>query len=179
MKIEPAAITGVYLIKREPFIDERGTFARMYCSRELQEKGLCGNIAQVNLSTNIKKGTIRGMHYQSGDDAEDKIVTCVSGAVFDVCIDVRENSPTFGKWVGETLSPENGLALYVPKGFAHGYLTLTENTHVLYFVTQFYKPGAEKGYRFDEPLFDINWPLPPPYSVSEKDLGWERIVHRY
>jgi len=175
MIIEPVFISGVYLLKQEPFIDERGTFSRMFCKRELQAQGLNGDIAQVNLSTNKKKGTLRGMHYQLGDDAEDKIVTCVSGSVFDVCVDVRENSPTYGKWFGETLSSENKLALYIPKGFAHGYLTLTGDAHVLYFVTQFYKPGAEKGYRFDEPLFNIEWLLPPPYIVSEKDLNWEII----
>lgn len=175
MIIEPADPPGVYLIKREPFADERGLFARVFCRRELEAAGLCGEIAQINLSTNIRKGTLRGLHSQQGSDAEDKIVTCAAGAVFDVCVDVREGSATFGRWFGETLSAENGHALYVPKGFAHGYLTLSDNSHVLYFVTQFYKPGAEKGYRFDDPAFGIVWPLQPPFIMSGKDRNWEYL----
>jgi dTDP-4-dehydrorhamnose 3,5-epimerase len=176
MTIEATAVSGVYTIRREPFADGRGSFARLFCRRELENAGLCGDIAQINISANIKKGTLRGLHYQQGGDAEDKIVTCVAGAVFDVCADVRKDSPSFGKWVGETLSAENGLALYVPKGFAHGYLTLSENAQVLYFVTQFYKVGAEAGYRYDDPAFGIEWPLAGPYVMSEKDQSWPYIV---
>lgn len=172
MKIEPTPLSGVCLIRREPFTDARGSFARMFCKRELETAWLCSEIAQVNLSSNKKKGTLRGLHSQCGKDAEDKIVTCTAGEVFDVCVDVRKDSSTFGKWLGVKLSPENGLALYVPKGFAHGYLTLSDNAHVLYFVTQFYKSVAERGYRYDDPLFDIHWPLSPPFMVSDKDLSW-------
>jgi dTDP-4-dehydrorhamnose 3,5-epimerase len=175
MKIEPTGLSGVYIIKRESIIDERGSFTRMFCRQELEAAGLIGEIAQVNLSANGRKGTLRGLHSQRGEDAEDKIVTCMAGAVFDVCVDVREGSPTFGKWFGTELSPENGLALYVPKGFAHGYLTLTEGAHVLYFVTQYYKPGAEEGYRYNDPAFGIAWPLGPPYIISDKDNNWPYI----
>lgn len=172
MIIEPTRLSNVSLIKREPFSDQRGSFARVFCKHELEAAWLCGEIAQINLSSNKQKGTLRGLHSQIGKDAEDKIVTCIAGAVFDVCVDVREDSATFGQWYGVTLSAENGLALYVPKGFAHGYLTLTAHADVLYFVTQFYKPGTERGYRYDEPLFGIQWPLSPPFTVSDKDLSW-------
>jgi len=175
MKITESELPGVYVINREPFIDDRGSFARVFCKRELEAIGLNGDLAQINLSTNIRKGTIRGLHSQKDSAAEDKIVTCVRGEVFDVCVDVREGSPTYGAWVGEILSADNGLALYVPKGFAHGYLTLTDDASVLYFVTQYYVPGAEVGYRYDDPAFGIKWLLPPPYIISEKDGSWPYV----
>ncbi len=175
MKIEPAGLPGVYLVRREPAGDARGSFARMLCRRELEAQGLCGDIAQVNLSVNTKKGTLRGLHSQRGAAAEDKLVACTAGAVFDVCVDVREGSPTYAKWFGTMLSPQNGLALYVPKGFAHGYLTLTAHAQVLYFVTQFHTPGAEYGYRYNDPAFGIQWPLPEPYVMSEKDKSWPML----
>ncbi|WP_094606111.1 dTDP-4-dehydrorhamnose 3,5-epimerase [Sporomusa silvacetica DSM 10669] len=173
MNITLTKISGVYIVKREPFSDERGTFSRMFCRRELEAAGLCGEIAQMNLSTNRKKGTLRGLHSQSGNAAEDKLVTCVQGAIFDVCVDVRKDSPTYLQWVGETLSEENGFGLYVPKGCAHGYLTLTDDTQVLYLVTQYYTPNTEVGYRFDDPAFGITWPIVAPYIMSEKDKSWE------
>jgi dTDP-4-dehydrorhamnose 3,5-epimerase len=176
MKIEETKLPGVYLIRREASADARGSFARVLCRKELEAAGLCGEIAQVNLSINTKKATLRGLHSQQGEDAEDKIVTCTAGVVFDVCVDVQETSPNFGEWYATVLSPENGLALYVPKGFAHGYLTLTDDAQVLYFVSQFYKPGAEQGYRWDDPAFGINWPLPAPYVISEKDASWPFIA---
>ncbi|MCW2278811.1 dTDP-4-dehydrorhamnose 3,5-epimerase [Heliophilum fasciatum] len=175
MNITATKIAGVYIVKREPFSDERGTFSRMFCRRELEAVGLCGEIAQMNLSTNRKKGTLRGLHSQSGNAAEDKLVTCVQGAIFDVCVDVRKDSPTYLQWVGETLSEENGIALYVPKGCAHGYLTLTDNAQVLYLVTQYYMPNTEVGYRYDDPAFGITWPIVPPYIMSEKDKSWGYI----
>ncbi len=178
MKFTETTLPGVHLIWREPRADARGAFARMFCKKELETQKLCGDIAQVNLSTNIRAGTLRGMHSQSGAFAEDKIVACTAGAVFDVCVDVRKDSPYFGYWIGAELSPENGLSLYVPKGFAHGYLTLLDNSHVLYFVTEFYNPGAEDGYRYDDPAFAIEWPLKPPFIMSEKDASWPHISQR-
>ncbi|MCL2717273.1 MAG: dTDP-4-dehydrorhamnose 3,5-epimerase [Lachnospiraceae bacterium] len=175
MKIEATKLSGVYIIKREPLSDERGSFERMFCKKELEAAGLCADIAQINLSLNLKKGTLRGLHSQKGEAAEDKLVTCLSGAVFDVCVDVRFGSPTFGQWVGETLTDDNGYALYVPKGCAHGYLSLTDNSQVLYFTTQFYIPDSEAGYRFDDPAFGIDWPLPAPYILSGKDKLWDLI----
>jgi len=172
MKFKETKIPGAYIIEYAPFRDERGSFARLFCKNEFEAAGLCADLCQINLSTNVKKGTLRGLHYQKGDYAEDKLVTCARGSVFDVCVDVREGSPTFGQWVGETLTDENGLALYIPKGCAHGYLTLREDAHVLYFTTQFYTPEADSGYRYDDPAFGIEWPLPKPYIMSGKDGGW-------
>jgi dTDP-4-dehydrorhamnose 3,5-epimerase len=174
MKFEKTKLDGVYIVTREAFEDERGTFARAFCKREFEAAGLCGDIAQVNFSTNRLKGTLRGLHTQTGEFAEDKLVTCVRGAVFDVAVDVRAGSATFGQWVGTELSEENGTALYISKGFAHGYLTLADNACVQYFVTQFYAPGAERGYRYNDPAFGIEWPSEIAV-VSEKDKGWGLI----
>jgi dTDP-4-dehydrorhamnose 3,5-epimerase len=142
---------------------------------ELKNAGLYADFVQVNLSISYKKGTLRGLHSQIETAAEDKIVSCLSGEIFDVCVDVRPGSPTFGKYVGEVLSEENCKALYVPKGFAHGYLSLTDHSQTLYFVTQFYTPGSEKGYRYDDPAFNIKWPLEQPFIISEKDAAWPLI----
>ncbi|MDR1001387.1 MAG: dTDP-4-dehydrorhamnose 3,5-epimerase [Clostridiales bacterium] len=171
MKFEKTRLDGVHIITLEPFEDERGIFARMFCKRELEAAGLCGDIVQVNLSTNILKGTLRGLHCQRGEFAEDKFVTCVRGAVFDVAVDVRQNFESFGQWAGAELSAAAGNALYVPKGFAHGYLTLTDDAWVQYFVTCFYQPGSERGYRYDDPAFGIQWPG-EIRVVSEKDKSW-------
>jgi dTDP-4-dehydrorhamnose 3,5-epimerase len=173
MKITPTKIAGCFVIERNPFVDERGSFARMFCKNELESAGLCVDLAQINLSENFKKGTLRGLHFQKGDAAEDKFVTCIDGEIFDVCVDIREDSPTFGQWVGETLTLENGLGLYVPKGCAHGYLSLTDNSRVLYFTTQFYTPEAESGCRYDDPAFGIEWPLSKPFIMTDKDKNWK------
>lgn len=175
MRIEATNIPDTYLIYREPFTDERGSFVRMFCKHEFEATGLCADIAQINLSTNHKKGTLRGLHLQN-DAAEDKLVTCVNGAIFDVCVDVRKNSPTFGQWIGETLSAENGAALYVPKGCAHGYVTLQDNCQLVYFMSEFYKPNTACGFMYDEPLFSIIWPINVPYILSEQDSKWEYII---
>jgi dTDP-4-dehydrorhamnose 3,5-epimerase len=172
MNIRPTLIEGVYVIERKPFTDERGSFARIADAAEFAEAGLCADFVQANISHCRKKGTLRGMHSQRGDAAEDKLVTCTRGAVYDVCADVRPGSPTFGRYVGETLSEGNNKALYVPKGCAHGFLSLCDNSQVIYMVTQYYTPGAEKGYRYDDPLFNIKWPLSPPYIMTEKDAAW-------
>ena len=175
MKFEVGGIPNVFIIKREPFADERGSFARLFCKKEFEAAGLCFDIAQVNLSENYKKGTLRGLHFQKGDAAEDKLVTCVTGAVFDVCVDVRENSPTFGQWFGAMLSAENGNALYIPKGCAHGFLTLQDDCRLIYFMSEFFKPETASGFRYDEPLFSIDWPIQGPYIISEQDLKWKYI----
>lgn len=176
MKIELTKIPGAYAIKREPFLDERGSFARLLCKKEFEDAGILTDIVQISLSTNNKKSVLRGLHMQSGIAAEDKLVTCLRGSIFDVCVDMREESPTYLQWAGMTLSEENGTALYIPKGCAHGFLTVTDDTQVLYFISQHYTPSAETGYRFDDPAFGIEWPNPGPYIMSEKDKNWEYIV---
>lgn len=176
MHITATSISGAYVIKHEPFVDERGTFVRMFCKRELEAAGLCADLVQINFSENFKRGMLRGLHFQKGDAAEDKIVTCVGGEIFDVCVDAREGSPTYKQWVGEKLTAENGLALYIPKGCAHGYLSLTDNSRVLYFSTQFYEPGLESGIRYDDPAIGIEWGLSEPYIISEKDRNWRLLA---
>jgi dTDP-4-dehydrorhamnose 3,5-epimerase len=172
MTITETPIPGAYRLQRAPSHDPRGSFARLLDLVELQQAGLPAAFVQVNLSQNHRRGTLRGLHAQTGPAAEDKLVACLRGAVFDVCVDLRPGSPTFGRYVGEELSEENGAALYVPKGCAHGYLSLTHNSQVLYFVTQVYTPGAEQGYRYNDPAFGIPWPFPGPYILSDKDAAW-------
>ncbi|MDR1663962.1 MAG: dTDP-4-dehydrorhamnose 3,5-epimerase [Clostridiales bacterium] len=171
MVITKTKIDGVYIVERKPFKDERGWFTRIVDVAELKEAGMYADFVQINLCQSYKKGTVRGLHSQVGDAAEDKLVSCIRGAVFDVCVDVRPQSPTYGQYVGEVLSEDNNRMLYVPKGCAHGYMSITDDSMALYFVSQFYTPKAEKGYRFDDPFFNIKWPVEPPYIVSAKDLA--------
>jgi dTDP-4-dehydrorhamnose 3,5-epimerase len=177
MKFEKTKLDGVYIVTREAFEDERGTFARAFCKREFEAAGLCGDIAQVSMSTNKLKGTLRGLHSLSIELAENKLVMCVRGAIFDVAVDVRKSSATFGQYVGVEVSERSGNALYLPKGFAHGYLTLTDDTQLLYFMSQFYEPSAERGYRYDDPVFDIGWPG-EIVVISEKDRGFPLLAQQ-
>ena len=178
MLITKTKIDGVYIVERKAFTDNRGSFARMVDVQLIKEAGMCSDFVQANLSQCNKAGTLRGLHSQTSEAAEDKLVTCVKGAIYDVCVDVRPGSPTFGQYVGEILSDENMKSLYVPKGFAHGYLSLTDDSLAIYFVTQFYTPGSEKGYRYDDPAFAIKWPMEPPYIISEKDLAWPLVANK-
>lgn len=179
MMVKETAIPGAYIITNTPFVDERGSFSRIFCKREFEAIGLSVSVAQISLSTNAMKGTLRGLHFQKNDSAEDKLIACVSGSVFDVCVDVREYSPTFGKWVGETLSSENGVAIYVPKGCAHGYLTLQDDCKLTYFVTEFYQPGEASGYMYNDPFFSIEWPIKEPYIISKQDSCWGYIDNNF
>jgi dTDP-4-dehydrorhamnose 3,5-epimerase len=175
MIIEKTKIKGCYLIKRTPFRDERGQFARMFCTNELGAAGIEFNIVNVNYSSNSKKGILRGLHTQLGEYAEDKYVSCICGEILDVCVDINENSPTFGQYVSALLTENNDTSLIVPRGCAHGYLSLTDDSRIVYFVTNFYNGSAEKGYRYDDPFFGINWAdyLKGPYILSEKDKSYE------
>jgi dTDP-4-dehydrorhamnose 3,5-epimerase len=172
MIIEETKILGAYIVRQTPYADERGMFTRLFCGRELGNAGLCAGLAQVNLSVNHHKGTLRGLHTQTGEAVEDKLIACTRGEIFDVCVDVRKQSLTFGGYVGTVLSEENRTMLYIPKGCAHGYLSLSDHSQVLYFVTQFYQPEMETGYRYNDPFFGIRWPLEQPYIISEKDAKW-------
>lgn len=171
MIFHQSPLSGAYTIELEKRGDERGFFARFFCSEEFADHGLSGSFAQINNSLTGKKGTLRGMHYQMMPSAEVKVVRCISGALFDVILDIRPNSPTFGKWFGETLSAENRLMMYCPKGFAHGFVTLEENTEALYLVSDPYAPDLERGIRYDDPAFGIDWPV-EPLEISEKDKTW-------
>src|SRR5438034_3307954 len=152
-------IEGVYLIQPKLISDDRGYFTRIFCKNELKDQNISYPIAQINRSFTKDIGMIRGMHYQKSPKGEDKIVQCLQGAIFDVALDLRKNSKTFGQWVGETLTAENMTMLLVPKGFAHGFQILEKNTTVQYFVSQFYAPKYENGIRWNDLFFNITWPI--------------------
>lgn len=168
MRFHTLPLEGAYVIEPEPFQDDRGLFARIFCQRELREIGQTKAIVQINHSVTVEKGTIRGMHFQYPPRAEIKMVKCLNGSVFDVMVDLRNSSPTFGKWYGEVLSPDNMKMMYIPEGFAHGFQTLVENAELLYLHTEFYDPKYEGGVAFDDPDMGIDWPLPAAV-ISAKD----------
>ncbi|MFW6219030.1 MAG: dTDP-4-dehydrorhamnose 3,5-epimerase [Bacteroidota bacterium] len=168
MKFTELELKGAYLIEIQKIEDDRGFFGRSWCHNEFQEHGLNPNIKQINTSLTKKKGTIRGMHYQVDPYQETKFVRCTSGRIFDVIIDLRPESPTFMQWSGNELSSDNYRMVYVPGNFAHGFISLEDDSEIYYPVTEFYTPGAERGIRFDDPAFNIKWPVPVSV-VSEKD----------
>lgn len=176
MRFEPTAIPEVVIVELEERGDERGFFARAWCEREFEEAGLNPRLVQVNLSHNRSRNTLRGMHYQRAPHAEAKLVRCIRGAIFDVAVDIRPGSPTFGRWAGAELSADNRRMLYVPEGFGHGFQTLADETEVLYQVSEFYAPDAEAGFRWDDPAFAVEWPLGSPDVISEKDASWQEFV---
>jgi dTDP-4-dehydrorhamnose 3,5-epimerase len=161
-------IEGLYKIELEKFEDYRGFFARIFCKKEFENQRLKNNIVQINNSYNKKKGTLRGLHYQLPPKAEVKIIRCIRGSIFDVVIDLRKDSPTFLKWFGCELNENNKKMLYVPEGFAHGFLTLEDDTEIIYFTTEFYSPQYERCIRWNDPKFSIQWPFEPTV-ISEKD----------
>lgn len=168
MNFTETKLKGAYIIDVKRIEDERGFFGRSYCSNEFKEFGLNTNAVQNNISYNIKKGTLRGMHMQKAPYGESKLVRCTRGAIYDVIVDMRADSPTFKQWIGVELTADNYKMLYVPEGFAHGFITLEDNTDVTYQVTQFYTPGFEQCFRWDDPAFNIQWPI-EPVVISEKD----------
>lgn len=177
MNINKTKLEGVFIIERTPFTDDRGEFCRMFCQDEFAKAGLNYNFVQSNISKNHLKGTLRGLHSQKQEFAEDKLVCAISGRLLDVCVDVRENSPTFGQYIQVELTADNNISLYIPKGFAHGYLTLEDNSSILYFTTQFYTSSSEKGYRYDDPAFNIDWGdiSKEKLLLSKKDLSCDFI----
>lgn len=168
MLFKEAKLKGVYFIELEKLQDHRGYFGRLWCKKELGEHDLNANIVQSNTSYNKKKGTLRGLHYQKTPYEETKYVRCTKGAIYDVIVDLRPDSPTFKQWLGVELNEENMKMLYVPEGFAHGYLALEDNTEVTYFVTEYYNKDAEAGVRYNDKAFDIKWPIAIT-EISEKD----------
>lgn len=168
-------LSGAYIIEMEKRGDTRGFFARAYCQHEFADLGLMTTIVQTNVSFSQTKGTLRGMHYQAAPYAEAKLIRCTQGSIFDVIVDLRPASPTYKTWIGVELSAANHRMLYVPEGFAHGFLTLEDEVEVTYQVSQFYTPEAERGARWDDPAFGIEWPLPVSV-ISDKDCGWPDYV---
>lgn len=159
MIFESLRFAGAYLVKPELAVDERGAFARRFCAAEFRAHGLETDFVQRSISFNARMGTLRGMHYQAPPHLEAKIVRCTRGAIFDVLVDLREGSPTYGQWHCEELTADNRLMLYIPKGFAHGFQSLVDNTEVDYEITPAYVPGVAAGFRFDDPLLAIDWPV--------------------
>jgi dTDP-4-dehydrorhamnose 3,5-epimerase len=165
-------VRGAYLIEPEPHGDDRGFFARLWDSAAFAARGLNGIFVQCNNSYSVRRGTLRGLHYQAAPYGEAKLLRCVSGSVFDVIVDVRPDSATFGQWSGASLSARNRTLAYVPDGCAHGYLTLENETEVIYAATQPYKADAERGIRWNDPRFRIVWPEAGELTLSDKDRAW-------
>ncbi len=167
-------LKGAWIIEIKKIEDDRGFFGRSWCQHEFEEHGLNGNVCQINTSLTLKKGTIRGMHYQVDPYQETKFIRCTRGRIYDVIVDLRPYSPTFLQWIGHELSADNFKMVYVPENFAHGFVSLDDNSEVYYPVTQFYSPGAERGIKWNYPALNIKWPVEIEI-VSEKDS----IHHEY
>ncbi len=178
MKFIETPIAGAYYIELEPFLDERGLFARTFCQREFAQIGFHKQIVQINHSVTRQKGTIRGMHYQLPPVSEAKIIRCIQGKVFDVMVDIRAGSPTFKQWYGVELSKDNMRMVYIPEGFAHGFQTLTHNAELIYHHSAFYNQGLELGLRFNDVALSIKWPLPVG-PVSPKDQSYPFIDNEF
>ena len=167
-------LEGAFVIEPEVFPDERGEFARSYSEREFVNHGLNPRVAECNVSFSKNPHTIRGMHFQKGDSAQAKLVRCTKGAIFDVMIDLRPESPTFKQWVGEELTEDNRLMLYIPERFAHGFQTLKPNTEVFYQVSNFYDRDSEDGVRWNDPVFGIEWRPTDghPFTLKDRDQNF-------
>lgn len=168
MKFVSIPLNGAYVIEVEPSFDERGFFARCWSADEFEERGLTTRLAQCSISFNSHRNTLRGLHYQNEPYAEAKVVRCSAGAMYDVLVDLRCGSPTYRKWFGVELNAENRKMLYVPKGFAHGFQTLVDNTEVFYQISENYRREASSGVRWNDPSFAIDWPITNPI-LSERD----------
>lgn len=171
MLFEAAPIEGAFVIAPQRHADERGYFTRVVCRREFAEAGLVTDWVQESLSHNLKRGTLRGMHWQEAPHAETKLVRCERGAIWDAIIDLRKESPSYRQWFGVELSSENGKQLYIPKGCAHGFITLEDNTSVGYHMDAFFEAGAARGMRYNDPAFAIAWPMAPAV-IAQRDDGY-------
>lgn len=169
MTLTETNLAGVFIIDIEPITDERGFFARTFCKREFEEKGLVSEFVQCSVSYNKTKGTLRGMHYQVAPHKETKIVSCMRGAIYDVVLDLRRESNTFKQWLAVELTGVNHRSLYIPEGIAHGFLTLQDNTEVYYQISEFYYPALSKGVRWNDLAFGIEWPSEAD-NISPRDL---------
>jgi dTDP-4-dehydrorhamnose 3,5-epimerase len=165
-------VSGAFVIDLEPRGDERGFFARTFCRAEFEEHGLNPYIDQCNLSRSVQAGTLRGMHFQLPPHEEAKLVRCTRGALYDVALDLRPDSPSYLRWVGAELTAENHRMLYVPEGCAHGFQTLVAETEVFYQVSAAYAPDAERGVRWNDEAFQIEWPEVEDRVISDKDRSW-------
>ena len=172
MIFTPTPIPGAFVIELEKREDERGFFARAWCQREFAAHGLNPSIAQVNISYNRHKHTLRGLHFQADPHGEDKLLRCTAGALHFVLVDLRRESPAYKTNIAVSLTATNYRMLYVPKGCANGFLTLADDSEVLYLISQFYEPGAERGIKWNDPALGVEWPIAEPAVLSEKDRNW-------
>lgn len=176
MVTKETKLKGAFVIKPERFADERGFFAPLWSEQVLVALGVEGRFVEGNASFNQRRGTLRGMHYQAAPHAQAKLVRCTRGAVFDVGVDLRPESPTFRQWIGVELSEQNGLLLYVPGDFGHGYLTLEDNSELYYQVTDVYDPAAARGFRWDDPAFQIAWPDTDELIIVQRDREYPNFA---
>jgi dTDP-4-dehydrorhamnose 3,5-epimerase len=175
MKFTATKLAGAFIVDLELHEDSRGFFARTFCAHEFKEHGLVDHFVQCSASLSRKKGTLRGLHFQQPPDWEVKLVRCTAGAIYDVIVDLRSESPTYLQHIGVELSQENHRALYVPKMFAHGLQSLADNSEVFYQISEFYKPTGSGGLRFDDPRLGIKWPLAIE-AISDKDAAWPLLT---
>ena len=171
MIFTPTELEGAFILEPEKLEDDRGFFARSWCKKEFEAHGLNSKLIQCNISFNKEKGTLRGMHYQLPPREEAKLVRCTSGSIYDVIIDLRCESTTFKQYIGLALTSKDYKMLYVPEGFAHGFLTLEDNTEVFYQMTEFYSPEHARGVRWNDPAFGIEWPV-APRTMSGRDQSY-------
>jgi dTDP-4-dehydrorhamnose 3,5-epimerase len=172
MIFKETKLHGLYIIEPERFEDQRGFLAPSFSQREFEERGLTGCFVENNISYNHRRGTLRGLHYQAAPYGQAKLVRCTRGAIFDVAVDLRPNSPTFRKWVGLELSAQNRLMMYLPGDLAHGFQTIEDDTEVFYQVSTFYQPEANMGWRWNDPAFSIEWPLPDDCVINKRDATY-------
>lgn len=169
LKFTELSLHGAYLVEPEFIEDERGFFARSFCTQEFKKQGLNTQLEQCNISYNIQKGTLRGMHYQINEKSEAKLVRCSMGSIYDVLIDLRPASSTFKKWIALELSAKNRKMVFIPEGFAHGFQTLEDEVEVFYQMSNSFDPKYARGIRWNDPAFKIQWPHPEPTLISTKD----------
>jgi dTDP-4-dehydrorhamnose 3,5-epimerase len=169
-------VAGAYLVETRPRADARGFFNRVWCRKEFANCGLNTTFVQCNTSFNARRGTLRGLHCQTAPFEDAKLVNCIRGAVYDVLVDLRKESRTFGRWFGQVLTPDSHSMVYVPEGCAHGYMALEAGSEIMYFVSQFYHPEAETGIRWNDPAFAIEWPDVGPPFLSSKDQAWPDYI---
>jgi len=175
MIFKKTKLDGAFLIEPQWLEDERGFFARSWCRKEFEQQGLNPRLVQCNISFNYKRGTLRGMHYQVTPFEEAKLVRCTRGKIHDVIVDIRSSSSTFGQYISELLSAENRLMLYIPEGFAHGFLTLEDDTEVFYQMSEFYAPDHARGFRWNDPQFKIDWPSDMKV-ISDRDRNYPDFI---
>jgi dTDP-4-dehydrorhamnose 3,5-epimerase len=171
MRVTPTPLDGAFLVELETHADDRGFFARTYCREEFAAVGIASRFDQCSVSYNARRGTLRGLHWQAEPHGEEKLVRCTSGAIFDVIVDLRPESPTLRRWFGLELDAVNRRALYIPKGCAHGFISLSDASEVLYMISAVYEPTAARGLRWNDPALGIVWPIAPTV-ISERDARY-------